>query len=926
MSNKSFLHTIVAPNLTDSNFGQSIKTQFDNINTNFQRLVSAAYLSGQDGNDVVVKDVPIYTENITVLDRTTNEIKVYDTIAVINEFLNVGDVNYDFVIADGQENKYEFLYDILQQAVFTDFGLQLVETIFDEQPFTLEHHTLTYDVDGVETLASDLGYVLINEDLEYMFPSYSDTNRYPVWLAFVYSPVVRMFAIHDIDTDTITNICATQLYYFYDARIGSIQLLDDKYSANDFTDYTSFITISSNKNADDEYEINGTYTMSKSQDLPTLYYDNDAQEFCWKMNGIETNITAQGVKGDKGEPAGCWFCRGVSTTIQNNDNSMISANLISYYTTDENNDIILRSVKSEDCEIKNGDFVCVDVYNSDTTNNSTYSDTIFGNVQVGTQVTGDSAVLVYMVVRPYYTSVMSMINNSPTLFYDYLTRISTHIGDDDLLPDTLHGLFIPSTYQGSRPNNPEPFLHAINVYPRSKTNINDILMIHPVDNNDIIGQIDSIIPTKMVDRKPEIHIEGYQGIVLKDGVQLKMAKDNSSDEYIDIKDTLALIKRPVGSKYLTCETSKELYDSRYYTALPLDFNKFYKYKAISDYFKKSVTLLLDPSYVVTGDYVFDIPRLRLKSENLGTNWNNVKYRDYSDGSIKRSVIFEMISKGTIDGDNTNNYYRYNCVFNFGIKYERNGTTFINLEKDMSDTTYSSTIQSYNIFKAMTMMKSDMNNPQVECAGTSTEDFNMHIAKATYNDNGYSMLYFGCVINDSYGDKSVCYPNKIYGNLDYIYDDVNCNVIIRLSTARARNENIDDLIQDTNSNGVKLCDAYNLYSRHYELGQDYVMLSKKLLPVPLNYDIDHYFYTHRFDNMENVSPKFFNGMYNIFNWPNSMDINHNSYDMYDDEMKHPTMSVDLFFMNFMENKNATITYNDFINQFDPVYSMVIKEII
>lgn len=499
MSNKNFLHTIIAPTLTDSNFGQSIRTQFDNINTNFQRLVSAAYLSGQDGNDVVVKDVPIYTENITVRDIVTNEVKVYKTIDVINDFLNVGDVNYDFVVAIDADDKYAFLYDILRQAVFTDFGLQLVETIFNKQ-FDLKSHELMSFVDGVESLIS--AYVLINEDLEYEFPSYSDTDKYPVWLAFAYSPLVRMFAIHDIDTDTITNICATQLYYFYDARIGSIQLLDDKYSANDFTDYTSFITISSERNADGDYEINGTYTMSKSQDLPTLYYDNDAQEFCWKMNGIETNITAQGIKGDKGEPAGCWFCRGVSTTIPNNDNSMISANLISYYTTDENNDIILRSVKSEDCEIKNGDFVCVDVYNSDETSNTTYFDTIFGNVNVYTQTIGDSSELVYNVTRPYYTSIMSMINNSPIALYEYLKRIS-----GNGLNDALHGLFLPSYTSQS-------VVHMMNI---DVIDDNESLIIHPVSQQNVNGVLNSEnIPTSNSSQeKPNFIIDGYGSVDLK---------------------------------------------------------------------------------------------------------------------------------------------------------------------------------------------------------------------------------------------------------------------------------------------------------------------------------------------------------------------------------------------------------------------------
>lgn len=505
MSNKNFLHTIVAPNLTDSNFGQSIQTQFDNINTNFQRLVSAAYLSGQDGNDVVVKDVPIYTEKITVLDRTTNEVKVYDTIDVINEFLNVGDINYEFVIADGQENKYEFLYDILQQAVFTDFGLQLVETIFSEQ-FELTYHRLTSIVNGIETVHSELGYVLFNEDLEYRYPSYSDTDKYPVWLAFVYSPFVRMFAIHDIDTDTITNICATQLYYFYDARIGSVQLLDDKYSANDFTDYTSFITISSERNADGDYEINGTYTMFKSQDLPTLYYDNDAQEFCWKMNGIETNITAQGVKGDKGEPAGCWFCRGVATTVQENNDPMISVRLISYYTTDETGTIILRSVNDENCEIKNGDFVCVDVYNSDATNNTTYFDTIFGNVNVYTQTTGDSSQLVYNVTRPYYASLISIIKNSPVILCEQLRRI-----DGYGIDDKLHGIFLPS--------KDKTYSHMINV---SSVKPYDTLILHPVANDDVIGNILKSEPTTLDNiNEPEILIDGYKVVTINSDTSVK---------------------------------------------------------------------------------------------------------------------------------------------------------------------------------------------------------------------------------------------------------------------------------------------------------------------------------------------------------------------------------------------------------------------
>lgn len=505
MSDNKFLHTIVAPNLTEANFGQSIKTQFENINTNFQRLVSAAYLSGQDGNDVVINDVMIYEDNVSVVDRENNVVNTYKTLDVINEFLNVDDVNFNFVIANGQDNKYEFLYDIISQMVFTDFGFQLVETIFNDTSITRNDRSLYVIEDGVE-VEKYLGYILINEDLEYMFPRYSDDNRFPIWLAFVYNPIVRMFAIHDTDTDTITDICATQLYYFYDARIGSIQLLDEKENAYNFNDYTSFITISSQKD-DNEYVINGSYTMYKSQDLPTLYYDNDAQEFCWKLNGIESNVTAQGVKGDKGDSAGCWFCRGTGI-IQNinSNNPYITVNLISYYTTNETGDLILRNVNSVDCEIKNGDFVCVDAYNSDETNNTTYFDTIFGNVEVSENLSGDSMVKVYKVTRPYYTSIVSILNASPVLLYNQLSSIYG-VGT----ADALHGLFVPSS------TSHDEYVHMLN---SGISNETETLTLHPVANsqsnkNAYGALLQENVPSLQLENKPKFIIDGYDSVNLE---------------------------------------------------------------------------------------------------------------------------------------------------------------------------------------------------------------------------------------------------------------------------------------------------------------------------------------------------------------------------------------------------------------------------
>lgn len=47
------------------------------------------------------------------------------------------------------------------------------------------------------------------------------------------------------------------------------------------------------------YFENGNFI--KSSNIPKIYYNNDAATFCWKINGIPTQLPAQGPKGDDGK-------------------------------------------------------------------------------------------------------------------------------------------------------------------------------------------------------------------------------------------------------------------------------------------------------------------------------------------------------------------------------------------------------------------------------------------------------------------------------------------------------------------------------------------------------------------------------------------------------------------------------------------------
>jgi hypothetical protein len=102
------------------------------------------------------------------------------------------------------------------------------------------------------------------------------------------------------DTGNVIEKQLGQYYYFVDGRlknIGNVYNGDvTGVSLDVFNDYTGFYQYKYNPKS-----YNQTYL--KVEILPSIYYDQDKNDICWKFNGNETGISAIGVKGADGKDA-----------------------------------------------------------------------------------------------------------------------------------------------------------------------------------------------------------------------------------------------------------------------------------------------------------------------------------------------------------------------------------------------------------------------------------------------------------------------------------------------------------------------------------------------------------------------------------------------------------------------------------------------
>lgn len=114
------------------------------------------------------------------------------------------------------------------------------------------------------------------------------------------------------------------LYLFIDDRIKMLsQTLDDSVLMS-FRDLSCALTISgeAGMNPTTGEPMGCQFTATKQDIIPNLYYDTDSKYWCWSINGVDTKVIAQGVKGDPGIDAKVFICNGQklanqSSSVQN---------------------------------------------------------------------------------------------------------------------------------------------------------------------------------------------------------------------------------------------------------------------------------------------------------------------------------------------------------------------------------------------------------------------------------------------------------------------------------------------------------------------------------------------------------------------------------------------------------------------------------
>ena len=260
MSN--LLTTIQAPNLGDPNYAQNLSRAFQNINENFNKLVSVPFLQGPEGEGFEAVTVSLF------------------------------DIN---------EGETPTIYSKLN-----DFGINVVKTIFDEVT-----NWKTWGVDDDKKTLSSLDSLdEFKENGVYKF-IYESNTYYYAYDNITLNNYLQMYVIYD-SSGQIKQYYLGQYYHHKDNRLAAIKNRPS-FTTEDLTEYIfsdSTCFLSYEPNYLDSYACG---TFSKISSVPTLYYNGNLMDWCWQINGTKTNISARGSQGIDGEKGSLWYLVKVNT-------------------------------------------------------------------------------------------------------------------------------------------------------------------------------------------------------------------------------------------------------------------------------------------------------------------------------------------------------------------------------------------------------------------------------------------------------------------------------------------------------------------------------------------------------------------------------------------------------------------------------------
>ena len=386
---------ISAPVLNDSNFGNNLKEQFENINNNFKILASAEFMKGAEGKTIKLSEVPAFKKNT--------------------------------------EGKY----------IFTSLGAKLFSTI------------LGITINENDSLNEIKNLIETEEDSYKQWAKLSTSAKYSVFDSFKtgddeYDGTINLYSYEDEE-----KYIYSPMNYFRDARID--ELNDSESDVSNFSDAScSYIY---------DGEKFKTYTL-----YPTLYYNSTLGLICWKVNGEETSIAAQGLKGKDGNTCSVHILR-CSIIEPGEDLMSIQATQYFYPGKDESwyeiNEVVSIINNNEDTKYKkiSDIFGKTDLY-------FCIIDDIYDYTFANYPSIDDDGTVKFIVDNSALIGRKAFINN----FRDMVNNFNHNAGDGYPNAASLKGFYLPFT-------NDKKLVHSIYVSSDDKLNID-------VESKDIYTNVD----------------------------------------------------------------------------------------------------------------------------------------------------------------------------------------------------------------------------------------------------------------------------------------------------------------------------------------------------------------------------------------------------------------------------------------------------
>lgn len=309
-------------------------------------------------------------------------------------FRNIDD-NFKKIVSapylEGQEGNSVEAYDmpIVENGELTEFGAAMVREILSDP--------------SIETIQD-----IIDNPERYSSVGPAQHNIYDYLFSH---PTMKVLRTMDPDTGEVDRwICSAEYYCFIDLRVEDLGNCGYPSTQTTFVDYSCLVFA----------EWNGTeWVFTKGNMMPTLYYSADQGCFCWKVNGMETGIRAQGVKGDDGRPPKAAVVKGFGSYADIGGGVVrIVATEYSVFETTVVDGVVTVEASWGDIQnsgLLDGDLVvCLFNIADPTYPEAVYQDMIVANIKK----TGDGINAIYSITAPN-SNRFSSLWNSYIMFYGF---------------------------------------------------------------------------------------------------------------------------------------------------------------------------------------------------------------------------------------------------------------------------------------------------------------------------------------------------------------------------------------------------------------------------------------------------------------------------------------------------------------------------